>query len=769
MSTSSDPRTISTPVTLRTDGGPTVPAATVKGTASRREKVVENVKVVATTAAEVAGTVAEFTEAVPYLGAVSTALTALMTALEEVEQCKEDCRATIKDAEATEQLLQKFQTRFNELDNDKREELRRPLLDLQSIEWISAVSECLETLKTLKIDSRRWIDRARLFLKRSTLQGSVKDCQRAMDRAGNLFVKGMLLEIWYRDQGTTNSQLGVNPQGPLPAMSKMGKFIDLTLGALDDYAGTIETLGIVCIFPEGLDESETLQLNGTLDRHLPFVEAIERLQIHSLLHTVDQGAPRKAPIIRVLSPIRHYVLALRSVSEDLYDALGDEVHCLHDAYAYLLAGFSRGGRCRKRALQIVTSQSYLLPDIESATQAVQAASAEGSVPAVLLLRLGSLYTRNAHYEAAHDYISQAIKLDAQLGDWMGLVTDYNELAQSYLSEFQSGDWPERSCLDQAQDAIWNAWNILHEQRSQEPYMLSARLELTQQSIDEKRSKQNMPIADISFPLPDIGGTSTGMSMLALTSAQPIRLPGASSALVTHGSGMAGVQASAKEPDVRATSLPVHRKLQIDYDSDSGALRRDGGYSLNNRTEVTVLRAAFGPRAGSHPRHAAPLFTPLVPLSTRPSSGVLTSVDDPVVDWVRRVDHARELDKSSICSKSILQRVAEPRATQDKHEEHLLAASATEHVATRVPTIDSREVVVDPHSGRTPLRPSTSPYGSATLTQNTRRALQIWDRMMEESKAAHRGHETELKANGGGVMRDNGTRIDRGAQHRSQVR
>ncbi|KZV63942.1 hypothetical protein PENSPDRAFT_691220 [Peniophora sp. CONT] len=175
------------------------------------KKLFENAKTAARTAIEILGVVAEMTEGVPYLGTVSKALTAFMKALDEIDACRESCRAALKDAKEFEELIRRFKTKWTHLEGGGENDLR-----LEFAELARAILECLETLQALKVDSQRLRDRARLYLKKNDIRSCVSKCQGNMKTAKEKFSMAVALdtyilvrEIHERSQPATVSQIVV--------------------------------------------------------------------------------------------------------------------------------------------------------------------------------------------------------------------------------------------------------------------------------------------------------------------------------------------------------------------------------------------------------------------------------------------------------------------------------------------------------------------------------------------------------------------------------
>ncbi|KZV59318.1 hypothetical protein PENSPDRAFT_760458 [Peniophora sp. CONT] len=153
------------------DGSKDPAGNTPQAPARISKKTIENAKSAASTAVDVLGVVAEMAENVPYLGAVSKALTTFKEVLEEVDVCKKDCRAAASEAAEFVDLMNDFEAEAVPSAGGKEGELRKACQELGS-----ALLKCLETLQALGVDSKRKRDRLKLLLKRSDVQSSVSEC-----------------------------------------------------------------------------------------------------------------------------------------------------------------------------------------------------------------------------------------------------------------------------------------------------------------------------------------------------------------------------------------------------------------------------------------------------------------------------------------------------------------------------------------------------------------------------------------------------------------
>ncbi|KZV63938.1 hypothetical protein PENSPDRAFT_691216 [Peniophora sp. CONT] len=171
------------------------------------EKTIENAQSAVSDALEVLNVVAEMAENVPYLGAVSKALTAFNEVLEEVDVCKRDCRAATSEAAEFMGLMQEFEAKVIRSNVGREIELRNAFIELGS-----ALLKCLDTLQTIRVDSKRRRDRLKLLLKRGDVQHVVKECRDKIRIAKDKFnmkvafdTNNMVRELHQRTQLATVS------------------------------------------------------------------------------------------------------------------------------------------------------------------------------------------------------------------------------------------------------------------------------------------------------------------------------------------------------------------------------------------------------------------------------------------------------------------------------------------------------------------------------------------------------------------------------------
>ncbi|VDB87004.1 unnamed protein product [Peniophora sp. CBMAI 1063] len=131
------------------------------------------------------GMTAQATQNIPYLGAISTALTEFMKIQDEVDQCKDECKATMAHAKEMKRMVERFRDKCIESGRGEgalNTSLRDAFSELEEI-----VLECILTLQKCKVDPKRKRDRVRLYLKRSDLAKSVKECSSKLAKAVQQF------------------------------------------------------------------------------------------------------------------------------------------------------------------------------------------------------------------------------------------------------------------------------------------------------------------------------------------------------------------------------------------------------------------------------------------------------------------------------------------------------------------------------------------------------------------------------------------------------
>ncbi|KZV66115.1 hypothetical protein PENSPDRAFT_101382 [Peniophora sp. CONT] len=127
------------------------------------------------------GVAAQTTQNVPYLGAISTALTEFIKIHDEVDECKDECRTAIVDAQTLKTLIEKFRDKC--IKSGKGEGVLDESLQEAFTELESVVLECIIVLQKCKVESKRKRDRLRLYFRRSILAKSAKDCSAKMTKA----------------------------------------------------------------------------------------------------------------------------------------------------------------------------------------------------------------------------------------------------------------------------------------------------------------------------------------------------------------------------------------------------------------------------------------------------------------------------------------------------------------------------------------------------------------------------------------------------------
>ncbi|KZV71426.1 hypothetical protein PENSPDRAFT_751814 [Peniophora sp. CONT] len=163
------------------------------------KKFSEHAKGAVVTALTLLSIAAQMSQGVPYLGAISTALQAFLKVHDEVEQCKDECKAAMDDAQQIASLIIKFRDRCiasGKGDSALTVTVREAFTELESI-----LLRCITTLQKCRVDSQRKRDRLRLYWKRADLLKSVKKCAADMGKALQRFDRTLNIDIAFVLEG----------------------------------------------------------------------------------------------------------------------------------------------------------------------------------------------------------------------------------------------------------------------------------------------------------------------------------------------------------------------------------------------------------------------------------------------------------------------------------------------------------------------------------------------------------------------------------------
>ncbi|KZV63937.1 hypothetical protein PENSPDRAFT_757595 [Peniophora sp. CONT] len=281
-------------------------------------------------------------------------------------------------------------------------------------------------------------------------------------------------------------------------LNNIGASIELSLRALKSQEA-IDVLGIICIFPGGIWQSQLSGLDNILDIHSSVQYVVTLLKQSSLIYIETFESLPEENLIHVLSPIRHHIQQHR-VSDELLLKFTDIVmQSRPDDWHYnaiLTFGWDRPG-CRERCLQMLISFTERVYNIEVLSQVVESArelELEPQILSRLHRQLGRALNGITEYEKARSSCSRAIEIDEQLGDRRDLFRDWTEWIITFKREF--GD-REDECqhLDDVQNAIQKLWELGRDESGawDQDYDAYWHPASAQHFINEGRRKLHMPV------------------------------------------------------------------------------------------------------------------------------------------------------------------------------------------------------------------------------------------------------------------------------------
>ncbi|KZV76216.1 TPR-like protein [Peniophora sp. CONT] len=135
------------------------------------------------TAVELLGIAASLTQNVPYLGIISSVLTEFLKIQDEVSGLKSEWKGVIEYARQIQDLIDNVRSGYEGRGDDTLPPLLTKPIGLLE----TCIVKSLETLNACKIESKRYRDRVRVFLSRGDIKGDIKQCDKDMERALNLF------------------------------------------------------------------------------------------------------------------------------------------------------------------------------------------------------------------------------------------------------------------------------------------------------------------------------------------------------------------------------------------------------------------------------------------------------------------------------------------------------------------------------------------------------------------------------------------------------
>ncbi|KZV75798.1 hypothetical protein PENSPDRAFT_748217 [Peniophora sp. CONT] len=177
----------------------------------------EKAKGATRTVIELLNVAATMTQSVPYLGAISTALSEFVKIQDEVDVCKDECRLTMDNAYQINTLIKGFRDKCADTGKGNgifSEELQLAFMDLERI-----VLDSVAVLVECKLDSPTLRSRLRLYTRRSDLTRQVRECSEKMSKALQLFqmtlqVHQLLMLEDIRDAVRDSARLRDLSQGP---------------------------------------------------------------------------------------------------------------------------------------------------------------------------------------------------------------------------------------------------------------------------------------------------------------------------------------------------------------------------------------------------------------------------------------------------------------------------------------------------------------------------------------------------------------------------
>ncbi|KZV62641.1 hypothetical protein PENSPDRAFT_657969 [Peniophora sp. CONT] len=149
------------------------------------EGVKKDAKGAVKTAVEIFGVAASAVQNVPYLGIISSALAEFLEIEGEVTTFKSDWRAVMSVAQQIKAIIDRVRAQCERLeagDDALPKGFLEPLTELER-----CIAAALEVLDACKTGSKRFRDRARMYLNRTDLSANVRQCRMDMQAALDLF------------------------------------------------------------------------------------------------------------------------------------------------------------------------------------------------------------------------------------------------------------------------------------------------------------------------------------------------------------------------------------------------------------------------------------------------------------------------------------------------------------------------------------------------------------------------------------------------------
>ncbi|KZV66649.1 hypothetical protein PENSPDRAFT_755582 [Peniophora sp. CONT] len=344
-------------------------------------------------------------------------------------------------------------------------------------------------------------------------------------------VEGSAKSIWVRWQ-TERTDL-IRTGRDEHRLFNVAASIELSLRSLSHSEEAVTVIGIICIFPSGLFDSEISMLHDALKDRLSVNRAVTLLKRLSLVYT--ELLHNEWTVIRMLSPIRHHIQQ-HHISDEIFLMLVDSMMQQEEQWEdsewdeVLMLGFHRPGPCRERCVDWVVSDPKRTNDVEFLSQAISKAHTLGpQIESKLHRALGDAFNELSEFEKARSSFSQVIQLDEQLGDRQTQFGDWLRWIWNFNDEFIDRE-DECQHLDEVQNAIQKAWELGRDESGVWDRYFDGYYDLAwaQHFVNEGRRKRHIPVVHRSGLYSDNESTveldfddrRAAYSQLVLTSPPP---------------------------------------------------------------------------------------------------------------------------------------------------------------------------------------------------------------------------------------------------------
>lgn len=261
--------------------------------------------------------------------------------------------------------------------------------------------------------------------------------------------------VW--DRWQTEKITLVRSIGKAHRLNSLEVSIRLSVEALVDQ-DAIHFLRLLSVFPKGLRECDILRWEKALIHDINVRRVLAVLKQHSLVQTqerlVHSCMIASKTVIKVLSPMRHYMNQHYQMPHTLFLSLGD-IYCntghrfphnLDTTVAYLKVGLAQD-ETRERCLQVIAQtdketccilypQSLLLSAVQKASRYYS------SSERAMWIRMSTMWERKANYEQACTSILCAIDCAQRADNAQAEHDDWEELARlNAAAAWSSGPSP----------------------------------------------------------------------------------------------------------------------------------------------------------------------------------------------------------------------------------------------------------------------------------------------------------------------------------------